>query len=46
MVALFVTLVDVAEVTLLGTLGDEMGVDTFSGRVFLNMAASCLMASI
>ena len=43
--ALFGTLGDGAEVTLLGTLGDDMGVDTLSGRGFLNMAASCFMAS-
>ena len=34
MSALFGTLGDGANVTLSGTLGDEMGVDTFSGRGF------------
>ena len=34
MTDLFGTLGDSAEVTFLGTLGDEMGVDAFSGRVF------------
>ena len=46
MADLFGTLGDGAEVTFSGTLGDETGVDTFSGRGFLNMDVSCLMASI
>ena len=46
MADVFETLVNGAEVTLSGTLGDDMGVDTLSGRSFLNMAASCFMALI
>ena len=46
MAASFGTLGDGAKVTLLGTLVDEMGVDALSGRGFLNIEASCLMALI
>ena len=46
MAVLFVSLRDGAKVTLSDTLVYEMGVDALSGRGFLNMAASCLMASI
>ena len=44
MAALFGNLGDGAKVKLSGTLRDDMGVDTFSGRGFWNMAASCFMA--
>ena len=46
MAALFGNLGDGSKVTFSGTLRDEMEVDAVSGRGFLNMVASCLMASI